>query len=212
MIRHLVRAVPWWPFAAAVLLAVLAQIPVLLPDPQPGAVLVGLRLAAAVLGAAAGFALPDLMASTVITAVPRWRRQWLRLAVLLIPSILVWAAIHAAVRIVVGPSVTWPIGFVILQAAVCGLLPVAAAAVGVRYRDEPGGALLGPASQGAVVVVSLFFSGRGSPWPVPLAADWTTAQRAWPVVLTLILAVLLLANRDTVRSRPRRGLRFREAH
>ncbi|MBO3742002.1 hypothetical protein [Actinoplanes flavus] len=199
---HLIRAVPWWPFAAAVALAVVAQLPVFLAEPPPTMIVIGLRLAAAVLGAAAGFALPDLMASTVISPTPRWRRQWLRLMVLLVPSVLVWTLLYLAVRDAAGPVATWPHGFVILQAAVCGLLPVAAAAVGARYRDEATGALSGPAVQGGVLVVSLFFTDRNSPWAVPAGDDWTTAQRCWPVALALVLVTLLAANRERPGSRP----------
>ncbi|WP_430779634.1 hypothetical protein [Actinoplanes sp. G11-F43] len=203
---HLARAVPWWPFAGAVALAGFVQSPTLLvAEPHPRMAVTGLLIGAGVLGAAAGFALPDLMASTVITPVPRWRRQWLRLVLLLVPSMLVWVVLHAAVRAGAGPSVTWPAGFVTLQAAVCGLLPVAVAAVGARYRDEAGGALLGPVAQGIAMVVSLFFTGRSSPWSLPVDADWTTAQRVWPVMLALVVIVLLLANRETAC--PPRGRR-----
>ncbi|MBW6438082.1 hypothetical protein KZ829_30570 [Actinoplanes hulinensis] len=194
---HLIRAVPWWPFAGAVLLAVVAQLPVLLKDPPPAMIVIDLRIAAAVLGAAAGFALPDLMASTVISPLPRWRRQWLRIALLLVPSVLVWGLLYLAVRNAAGPAVTWPHGFVILQAAVCGLLPVAAAAVGARYRDDASGALLGPVVQGVVLVVSLFFTDRSSPWLLPMDGVWTTAQRCWPIALALVLVTLLVANRET---------------
>lgn len=199
LVPHVIRAVPWWPFAAAVVLAVVAQVPALLAEPDSRWVLIGLRLAAAVLGAAAGFALPDLMASTVITPVARWRRQWLRLAVLLLPGILVWSVIHVVVRALVGPDLTWPAGFVIMQAAVCGLLPLAAAAVGARYRDSAAGAVPGPTALGVVVVMTLFLSESHSPWPVPVSADWTVAQRCWPVTLGSVLLTLLVANRETTR-------------
>jgi uncharacterized integral membrane protein len=199
LVPHVIRAVPWWPFAAAAVLAVVAQVPALRSNPDPRWVLTGLRLAAAVLGAAAGFALPDLMAATVITPMARWRRQWLRLAVLLLPAILVWSSIYVVVRAMVGPALSWPAGFVILQAAVCGLLPLAAAAVGARYRNSAAGALPGPVTQGVAVVLTLFLTERASPWPVPVSAEWTTAQRGWPVALALVLLTLLIANRETTR-------------
>jgi hypothetical protein len=197
---HLVRAMPWWTFAMAVLLAVLLQFPALQSEPHAMAVLIGLRLAAGVLGAAVGFALPDLMASTVVTPVARWRRQWLRIALPLVPAILIWAVLYLTVRHAVAPAVTWPDGFVILQAAVCGLLPVAAVATVARYRDDSLGGLAGPVTQGVALVGTLFFVERSSPWPPPATADWTTAQRGWPIALTLVLIVLLAANRETVRS------------
>nr|GID90161.1 hypothetical protein Ade03nite_90850 [Actinoplanes derwentensis] len=198
---------PWWPFAVAVLLALLVQVPVLQAESQLGMTVIGLRLAAAVLGAAAGFALPDLMAATVITPVARWRRQWLRLAILLVPAMLVWGLIYVGVRSTGGVGETWPAGFVILQAAVCGLLPVAAAAVGARYRPEATGVLFGPTVQGVVLVGTLFFSDQSSPWPIPVSNGWTAAQWCWPFALVLILATLLLANRET----PARSIGARHA-
>jgi hypothetical protein len=197
---HLIRVVPWWTFASAVLLAVVVQIPAFRAEPQLGPVLIGLLLAAATLGAAVGFALPDLMASTVVTPVARWRRQWLRLAVPLVPATLLWAVLYMIVRSTVGPAVTWPDGFVILQAMVCGLLPVAATAMAARYRDDSLGGLAGPVTQGVALIGSLFFAERSSPWPPPTTADWSTAQRCWPVALVLVMIVLLAANRETVRA------------
>ncbi|GAA2680615.1 hypothetical protein [Actinoplanes palleronii] len=204
LLPHLARAVPWSPFAAAVLLAAVAQLPTLLrDDPAPTSVLFGLRIAAAALGAAAGFALPDLMASTVITPAPRWRRQWLRIALPLLPAVVLWAGLYLVVRGLVRPEMVWPDGFVVLQATVCGLLPVAFAALGARYRDTAVAALTGPVTQGVVLVGSLFLSDRSSPWTVPAAAGWTVAQRAWPVAFVLLLAVLLTANREVVRTSSR---------
>lgn len=95
--RSLARAVPWWPLVAATLLAVLSQLPVLLAEPVPGLALPGLRLAGAGLGAAVCFALPDRMASTVMAPSPRWVRQWLRVALTLLPAMAVWALLYLAV-------------------------------------------------------------------------------------------------------------------
>ncbi|MEU8655968.1 hypothetical protein [Actinoplanes philippinensis] len=197
LIPHLARAVSWWPFGAAVALAVLAQVSVLADEPLDWAVLSGLWLAAGALGAGAGFALPDLMGSTVITPVPRWMRQWLRTGLVLLPAVLVWALIYVGVRETVKPELTWPAGFVILQAAVCGLLPIAAAAVGARHRNTAAGALAGPAVQGVLLVGSLFFTEQESPWAMPGPAGWTAAQHGWPVALVLALVILLLANRES---------------
>jgi hypothetical protein len=196
LIPHLVRAVSWWPLGAAIVLAMLAQASVLATEPLDWAVRSGLWLAAGVLGAGAGFALPDLMASTVITAVPRWVRQCLRAGLVLVPAGLVWALIYVGVREAVKPEITWPQGYVILQAAVCGLLPMAAAAVGARYRDTTTGAVLGPAAQGVLLVGSLFFTGRASPWSMPDTEGWATAQQVWPIALALVLITFLLANRE----------------
>lgn len=196
LIPHLARAVPWWPLAAAVPLAILAQVRVLADDPPALAVLAGLWLAAGVLGAGAGFALPDLMASTVVTPVPRWVRQWLRTTLVLAPAAAVWASLYLAVRRAAAPELTWPDGIVVVQSAVCGLLPLAAAAVGSRFRDTATGALLGPLVQGVALVASLTVPAKSSPWSSPTSGEWSAAQGAWPAALVLVLLTLSLANRE----------------
>ncbi|MEU4156217.1 hypothetical protein [Actinoplanes sp. NPDC026670] len=197
LIPHLLRAVPWWPLGAAALLAVLVQVSALAEKPLGWAVLAGLWVAAGALGAGAGFALPDPMGSTVITPVPRWVRQWLRAGLVLLPAVLVWVLIYVGVQAAVAPEITWPAGFVILQAAVCGLVPVAGAAVGARCRDTTTGALAGPGVQGVLLVGSLFFTEKASPWSMPGPDGWTVAQQAWPVGLALVSVTLVLANRES---------------
>lgn len=198
--RSLARAVPWWPLVAATPLAVLSQLPVLLAEQVPGLALPGLRLAAAGLGAAVCFALPDRMASTVMAPSPRWVRQWLRVALALLPAMAVWALLYLAVVALGGRPVVGPTGYITLQAAVCGLIPLAAAAVAARYRDDLGAALAGPLVQGVVLVGTLLFTGTKSPWPIPPETGWTVAQLCWPPALALSAAVLLLANREVFRS------------
>ena len=66
MIRPLIHAISWWPLGAAVVLAVLGLLPPLLNEPSAGRALPGLRLAAAALGAAACFALPDPVAAAAV--------------------------------------------------------------------------------------------------------------------------------------------------
>lgn len=198
--RSLARAVPWWPLVAATLLAVLSQLPVLLAEPVPGLALPGLRLAGAGLGAAVCFALPDRMASTVMAPSPRWVRQWLRVALTLLPAMAVWALLYLAVVALGGRPVVGPTGYITLQAAVCGLIPLAATAVAARYRDDLGAAFAGPLMQGVVLVGTLFFTGTKSPWPIPPETGWTVAQLCWPPALALSAAVLLLANREVFRS------------
>lgn len=200
LLKPLARAVPWWPLAAATVLAVLSQLPAMLAEPAPGLALPGLRLAAAALGAAVCFALPDLMASTVMAPSPRWVRQWLRVGLTLLPAVAVWALLYLAVVAVSGRPVVGPTGYITLQAAVCGLIPLAAAAVAARYRDDLGAALTGPLVQGVALVGTLFFTGTKSPWPIPPETGWTTAQLCWPPALALSAAVLLLANREVFRS------------
>ena len=206
MIRPSIQAISWWPFGAAVVLAVLGLLPPLLSEAAAGWALPGLRLAAAALGAAACFALPDRMASTVMTPFPRWLRQWLRLALVLLPAGAVWALLLLGVHAARGGRAIGPPGFVLLQAAVCGLLPVAAAAVAVRREATVAAALAGPATQGVALVGTLFFAGTGSPWPVPATPAWSGPQRSWLPALALTAAVLLLANREIPATAPTRHL------
>jgi hypothetical protein len=199
LIRPLTRAIPWWPLGAAALLALLGVLPPLLDEPATARVLPGLRLAAAALGAAVCFVLPDRMASTVMPPSPRWLRQWLRLALVLMPAAAIWllllfGTIAAGAVEVIGHS-----RFLLLQAAVCALVPVAAAAVAVRREDTATAALAGPAIQGIALVGTLFLSGTRSPWPVPATSAWSVAQSLWLPALALTAAVLLAANREVVR-------------
>ncbi|WP_204034329.1 hypothetical protein [Micromonospora qiuiae] len=186
--------------AVAAALAVLSQLPVLLAEPAPGLAQPGLRLAAAALGAAVCFALPDRMASTVLAPSPRWVRQWLRVALNMMPAAALWALLYLAVVAVGGRLVVGPAGYLTLQAAVCGLIPVAAAAVAARYRDDLGAALAGPLVLGVALVGTLFFTGTRSPWPIPSEPEWTAAQLCWPSALALSAVALLLANREVFRS------------
>lgn len=195
MIRPLIQAISWWPLGAAVVLAVLGLLPPLLSEPATGLALPGLRLAAAALGAAVCFALPDRMASTVMTPSPRWLRQWLRLALVTLPAGAVWALLLLWM-IAAGDQVVEHSRFLMLQAAVCGLLPVAAAAVAVRRRDTMTAALAGPTTQGIALVGTLFFTGARSPWPIPTTPTWSTAQCSWLPALALTAATLLIANRE----------------
>jgi hypothetical protein len=196
MIRPLIHAISWWPLGAAVVLAALGLLPALLGEPTAGRALPGLRLAAAALGAAVCFALPDRMATTVLTPTPRWLRQWLRLTLTLLPAGLVWALLLLSTIAAGADQVRGASGFLLLQVAVCGLLPVAAAAVAVRRRNTVTAALAGPVTQGVALVGTLFFAGARSPWPPPATGTWSAAQCSWLAVLVPTVAVLLAANRD----------------
>ncbi|SCE84149.1 hypothetical protein GA0070564_1011256 [Micromonospora mirobrigensis] len=197
---RLARSVPWWPLAAATALAVLSQLPALVVEPTPGLALPGLRLAAATLGAAVCFALPDPMAATVPAPSPRWIRQWLRTTLTLVPASAVWALLYLMVVTVDGRLVTGPRSYLFVQAAVCGLLPQSVAAVAARYRNDVGAALVGPLAQGVALGGTLFLAGSASPWSVPVAPEWSGVALAWPAALMLLATVLLLANREVVRS------------
>ncbi|WP_200216767.1 hypothetical protein [Micromonospora coerulea] len=129
------------PLAAAAALALLSQLPALLAEPVAGLALPGLRLAAAALAAAVCFALPDRMASTVMAPSPRWIRQWLRVALVLLPATTVWVLLYLAMVAVNGRLVVGPTGHVTMQAVVYGLIPLAAAAVTAQYRARRSGSV-----------------------------------------------------------------------
>ncbi len=130
---------------------------------------------------------------------PRWVRQSLRVALNLMPAVAVWVLLYRAVVAVGGRLVVGPAGYLTLQAAVCGLIPLAAAAVAVRYRDDLGAALTGPLVLGVALVGTLFFTGTKSPWSISPETGSTDAL-CWASALVLSAAVLLLANREVFRS------------
>ncbi|MFI2711869.1 hypothetical protein ACH495_17240 [Micromonospora sp. NPDC018662] len=202
LVRPLLRAVPWGPPAVAASMAVLAVLPALLDDPAPGAALWGLRVAAVLFGAAASFAMVDPMAPMTVGPTPRWLRQWLRLLVVSAPAAIGWLALYAMVRGAAGTSAVGPAGDVFVEAAVCGLTGLAGAAVVARYRHSSTAALAGPGTQAVLVAASLFLSEAYSPWPMPGEPSWSLVHRYWLAALPVVVAVLLLANRDTVRRGP----------
>ena len=86
-----------------------------------------------------------------------------------------------------------------VEAAVCGLAGVAAAAVAARSGRHRATAAAGPATQALLLAMSLFLSGRWSPWPLPAADTWQQIHRGWLAAFVVCAAVLLAANRDEPR-------------
>jgi hypothetical protein len=197
LVRPLVRAVPWVPLIAATALSALALLPALLTTTSaPAAQVWGLRIAAVLLGAGASFALVDQMAPMTMTPTPRWLRQWLRTAIGLVPATAVWLGLYlvAAASMPAGQSL--PFGDLAVEAAVCCLSGPAGAAVAARVGTTTTAAVAGPATQGALMLATLFLTGAQSPWPLPGAGSWNDVHDSWLLALPVLVAALFAANRD----------------
>jgi hypothetical protein len=194
LVRPLARAVPWMPVLGAAALSGLTVLPALLREPEPHSALWGLRIAAMLLGAAASFALADRMVPVAVAPTPRWLRQWLRTGLAVVPAATVWIGLYALVRAVLGAGSAAPGGELAVEAAVCGLTGLAGAAVAARVTAA--GALTGPATQGALVLASLFLTGSLDPWQSPGSEHWTAVHVGWSALLPVIALALIIGNRE----------------
>jgi hypothetical protein len=197
LLRPIGHAVPWLPLVGAAVLSALALLPALLAPPEPYPALQGLRVAAVMLGAGASFAMVDRMAPATVAPTPRWLRQWLRVAMVVVPGAAVWLALHAVAVATLRPDAAAPMRDLAVEAAVCGLTGVAGAAVTARYRHTATGALGGPMTQFTLVVATLFIDDDHSAWLPPGHPLWTAIHHYWSLALLLVVATLVLANRDT---------------
>lgn len=185
LIGPLIRAVPWLPLLAASGLSLLALLPALLGAAAPAAPVWGLRIAAVLLGAGASFAMADTMASlAIVTATPKWVRQWLRLTIALIPATLAWIALFLLAD---GPSL--PAAGLVSEALTCALTAVAGTAL-VNH------ALAGPTFLAALLAATLFLPGRWSAWSLPGSPNWSDIHLAWWAAVPVLCALLLAANRE----------------
>jgi len=197
LVLPLIRAVPWSPVAAATGLAAAAMLPALLGAAAPAAQVWGLRIAAVLMGAGASFAMVDAMAPLTVGPTPRWLRQWLRFAVALIPAAAVWGGLFLLAAAALPDDVpALPAGDLAAEAAVCYFSGLAGAAAAARTGHTMTVALAGPATQCALLVATLFLPGRSSPWPLPQAASWADVHRCWWAAIPILVAALLVANRD----------------
>jgi hypothetical protein len=198
LVGPLVRLVPWSPVAAAAVLALLALLPAVLGGPAPATQVWGLRIAAVLLGAGASFAMADLMVPVAVTPTPRWLRQWLRFTIGLVPVAGCWWGLYllAVASLPDGGVTALPGAGLAVEAAVCGLTAMAGAAVAARSDRHRTAPLAGPAAQALLLALSLFLTGRWTPWPLPAAGTWEEVHRYWLVALLACVVVLWVANRD----------------
>jgi hypothetical protein len=202
LVTPLVRAVSWWPLGVAIALSLLALLPTLRHQ-SPYAALLPLRLAAIMLGGAAAFAMVDQMAPMTVAPTPRWLRQWLRLVLALLPATACWVALAALARSVLGPDAIGPSTEVAVEATVCALIGVSAAAVAARHRHTATGELAGPMAQALLATATLFLPDAWSPWLSPDFPAWPTVHRYWLACLPILAVILFLANRETGPGRRR---------
>jgi hypothetical protein len=193
LVGPLSRAVPWLPLAAAAGLSVAAMLPALLGAAAPAAQVWGLRIAAMLLGAGASFAMVDAMAPLTMTATPRWLRQWLRCTLVAVPAAAVWGVL-CLVAVQTAPAL--PLGDLLGEALGCFLCGLVGAAVAARARHTTTAALAGPATQGVLVVGTLFLQGDRSPWALPGAPSWADVHVGWWMAVPVLIVVLVGANRE----------------
>ena len=202
LVGPLARIVPWVPAVTAAALALLALLPAVLGAPAPDTQVWGLRIAAVLLGAGASFAMVDMMIPLTVTPTPRWLRQWLRFVIALAPAAGFWwglCLLAAASMPGDGPggvALALPVADLAVEAAVCGLVGVAGAAVAARSGHNRTTGLAGAAIQALLLAMSLVLSGGWSPWQLPPAGTWDQVHRYWSMALLVCAAVLLAANRD----------------
>ncbi len=193
----LIRAIDWVPLlvASAVVLVLTA-----IASPNPGTLLLMLRMSAVLLGTAGAFALVDPMAvSTVGLPCPRWIRQWLRTLLALAAIGLAWCA---AVTIAAARTTSaLALSSVTAEAAVLAAVGLAGAAVAVRRLPGSIAAFAGLICQLSLVAGTQFLHGDASPWLAVGDTRWAAIHRVWAVALFVPAAALAWANTDVVRYR-----------
>lgn len=204
LLRPTSRAADWTALLAACAMTVgLASI----ASPAGDVMLLVLRMAGVLLGAAAAFILIDPMArSTLATPVHRWLRLWLRVGMALVPAMTAWGLTFAvsAWR----TTVDLPLAGLALEALVCATVAITATAFAIRWLDGKIAALAGLATQVALIAISLIGPADFSPWPQPDSPQWTATHRFWLAGLVLSLLALAGASTDTrpdLRWSPLRG-------
>ena len=195
LVGPVVRIVPWVPVAAATVVSALALLPAIADASAPASQIWGLRIAAVLLGAGASFAMVDPMAPLSVTPTPRWLRQWLRVAIALLPVAAVWGCLYAVADSSAAPA-RLSAGDLVSEAIVCALAGVVGAAVAARRGHSLTTAVAGPATQGGLMVATLFLPAKYSAWPLPAAAQWETAHDWWFWGVPVLVVALGVANRE----------------
>ncbi|MFF4951434.1 hypothetical protein [Streptomyces chattanoogensis] len=199
LLPPLIRAIDWVPvIAAAVVSLGLALATAPGSTVEPSNATITLRMAAVLLGAAAGFALVDTAAvTTAVTPVPRWLRQWIRTLLVAGAAAAAWAGTYLLLtaRLADGTEIQTP--GLVTEAAVTLLVGLACTAIAVRQRPERIAAVIGAAALLAVAVSTLPY--MEDIWPYPTSPWWDEIHRAWLSVLPAPLLALALAHRDVAR-------------
>lgn len=187
LVKPVGRAVDWVPFAVAVpAILVLA----LVTEAESVTLAATVRLAALLLGAAAGFAVVDPVA--VVTPLPRWVRQWLRTTLGFAAAAVAWCAVFAVLAFRAAPGVDTGFDGYALEAAVCVSAGLACTAVVATRRADRMTGAVGAAVLLALAASTLFYEGRV--WPLPEEPEWAAVHQAWPVAFPIPLIILTLAN------------------
>lgn len=192
LVGPVIRIVPWVPVAAATVVSALA-LPALADASAPASQIWGLRIAAVLLGAGASFTMVDPMAPLSVTPTPRWLRQWLRVVIALAPAAAVWTSLYAVADSTAAP-VGLPAGDLASEAVVCALAGLVGAAVAARRGHSLTTAVAGPATQGGLMVATLFLPAKYSAWPLPAAPQWERAHDWWWAAVPVLVVALGFAN------------------
>ncbi|WP_225889107.1 ABC transporter [Streptomyces resistomycificus] len=198
------RTVPWRALGAgAVVGLLLVALPRLLSvEPDPWLSLNLLR--AAVLAFALGLAfLLDDPARHLTTPVTtrRWVRTGLRVAWVVPPAALWWTAALALVPEKVRP----PVGSVTLEAGATAVFALAAAAMAVRFGNEPeSGPTVAAGVLTTAVLAQVLLPDRWSLFVATGDPRWEAAHERWALVLALAALVWGACGPEPVR----RGFRF----
>ncbi|XVQ11649.1 hypothetical protein ACQP1W_03435 [Spirillospora sp. CA-255316] len=208
LLRPMARSIPWTaPAAGAGLGLMLVAVPLVLSlDLEAGTVLYLLRMAALAVALGMAFVLDDPARHTTdVVPVQRPVRQSLRLALLLPPTAVWWAAVCAlAAAGTQGGGL--PIGAATLEAAALIAVAVGVAAGAVRFTLATSPGLTAAGAVLAVAIASAALPG-GLALTVPMGHDrWEETHRVWAAILTLGLAIwALLAQEPTARRARRTG-------
>lgn len=195
--RYTVMAIPWGaPLIAAAVTTVLAVSGAGDNKAFP------LQVGAVLLAGAAGFALDD-PAFELLAASPTslWRRRIGRIAVVLPPTIVLWALM----ALIVGSEGVEPtLTLVAILAGALGLALGISGVVGHRTRGR-GGPFTAP-----VLLMAIIVSGVLPPAlrPLPMGdipGGWPALQVRWATAAVVGVIALLISSRDVVHRRIRSG-------
>ncbi|TDD80115.1 hypothetical protein [Actinomadura rubrisoli] len=198
LIPPLARAIDWTPLCAVALtMTTVAAI----ASPDPGVLLLVLRMTAVLLGSAAAFALVDpIAASTAAVPVPRWIRQWLRCLLALAAAAAAWSPVFTVAS--TRSTAPLPLPGLAVEAATCVAVALTGSALAVRRLPGTAAALAGLLTQITLIACTLALPTALQPWPGVGDPHWTPAHQGWAVALPCVLALLARANTDPTGRRP----------
>ncbi len=190
-LRHTARAIGWVPTLIAILLS--SVVVAIRPEPDD---VFPLQLSAILLSTAAAFALDD-PAFEVLAASPTslLRRRFTRIAVVLLPILLVWTT-----QVLAHGTTDWDETLTLI-AMFGGLLGLSFGISGVAGRRSSGHG--GPTAAPTVlilIVVSTLIDPRWRPLPFgDIPGGWTALQTRWAIAAAAGALFLVASSHDPAR-------------